>query len=80
MQYPGLDVMYMMRTKLRACTTRTLDRDVADIQFLLDNFPAEVAAIAGRLEAGGRDFFLNTAYIRSLPASIQARYRQVLGH
>ncbi|KAF1961480.1 hypothetical protein CC80DRAFT_532095 [Byssothecium circinans] len=74
----GLDILYMMRTKLRHCTTRTMERDLEDIKFLLDNFAGDVAAVRSQLDDGDIEYLLARDYITSLGSQWVARYRSIL--
>jgi hypothetical protein len=63
--YNGLDILYMMRTKLHHCTDRVLPRDFDDIDFLLTNYAPQVSAIVNQLTGNSKGFFLNHDSITS---------------
>ena len=48
--FQGLNIRYMMKTKLRAHSDRGLPRDITDIFFLLDKYPEKVKLIAEDLD------------------------------
>jgi hypothetical protein len=73
-----LDTLYMMRTKLRHCATRTMERDLDDIKFMLDNFRDEVVAIRNQLDDGDVEYFLDRDYIKGLGDKLQTYYRSLL--
>ncbi|KAI9761253.1 MAG: cysteine desulfurase [Chaenotheca gracillima] len=78
MTFYGLDVFYMMRTKLRHCATRAMPRDVQDIEYFLNHEGPQVQAIADQLDQGDRESFLETAYIREQEESARAQFRMLL--
>ncbi len=69
----------MMKTKLRNCTTSTLQSDLEDIEHLLNTVETQVTAIASQLDEGDMEFFLNTNLIQSRDNAVQAHYRTVFG-
>ena len=77
--YNGLDILYMMRTKLHHCTGRALPRDFDDIEFLLTNYAPQVSAVADQLPGDSKGFFLDHKRITSKASALQTRYRAVLG-
>jgi hypothetical protein len=77
--YNGLDILYMMRTKLHHCIDRVLPRDFDDIEFLLTKYAPQVSAIANQLTGDSKGFFLNHDRITSKGTALQARYRAILG-
>ena len=74
----GLDVLYMMRTKLRLCTARAKDRDLEDIKFLLDNYAGGVAAIRSQLDIDDIEYFLARGFVTRLGNQWVAYYRSLL--
>ena len=74
-----LDVLYMMKTKLHHCTTRTLPRDLEDLQFLLTNYGDEVAAVADQLDDDDKEFFLDLDFVKMQGLELQAQFRALLG-
>jgi hypothetical protein len=77
--YNGLDVLYMMKTKLHHCSGRVLLRNFRDIEFLINQYGPEVRAVAGQLDEDARRFFLNYETIRSRDTCTQEYYRTTLG-
>ncbi|OAL44276.1 hypothetical protein IQ07DRAFT_636334 [Pyrenochaeta sp. DS3sAY3a] len=73
-----LNTLYMMRTKLRHCATRTMDRDVIDLKFMLDTFRDEVVAIRNQLDDGDIEAFLDRDYIKELGDAWRTYYRSLL--
>jgi transcriptional antiterminator len=69
----------MMKTKLHHCTTRTLPRDLEDLQFLLTNYGDEVAAVADQLDDDDKEFFLDLDFVKMQSLELQARFRALLG-
>lgn len=74
-----LDILYMMRSKLGNCVTRGMARDIDDVQFLLNHYGKEVAAIWKDLDQDVVDEFLELDWILKLPTSVSEGYRRVLG-
>jgi hypothetical protein len=68
----------MMKTKLNHCTSRTLPRDLEDLQFLITNYADEVRAIADELDENDREFFLDLNFVRAMEADVRASFREVL--
>jgi hypothetical protein len=68
----------MMKTKLHHCTTRTLPRDLEDLQFLLTNYRDEVATVADQLDDDDTEFFLDLEYVKMQDLELQTRYRALL--
>jgi hypothetical protein len=63
--YNGLDILYMMRTKPHHCTDRVLPKDFDDFEFLLTNCVPQVSAIAIQLTGDSKGFVLNHDRITS---------------
>jgi hypothetical protein len=80
--YLALDVLSMMKSKLRACTIRAAQRDFQDISHLLENYGSEVSAICNQLDADDVEFFLNVEGVEGVEGvddRRQASYRKLLG-
>ncbi|WEW54694.1 hypothetical protein PRK78_000116 [Emydomyces testavorans] len=78
-EIPCLDILYMMRSKLRHCVTRGMDKDVEDVQYLLKNFGTEISNIQHQLNQDEVDQFLTLDWAAAIPPSLMAYYRQTLG-
>jgi hypothetical protein len=68
----------MMKTKLRNCTARTMERDLEDLKFLLDNYASEIAAIRGQLDDDDIECFLAKDYMTHMGSQCVAHYRSIL--
>ena len=79
MEFSSLDLLYMMRTKLRHCSTRTLKRDLEDIKYMLDTYVSEIPVIRNRLDKNDLNFFLGTNRVKEMAPAVQARYRTLVG-
>lgn len=77
--YLALDVLYMMKSKLRAWSIRAAQRDFLDIRHLLENYGAEVSAICSQLDVDDVEFFLNVEGVEGVDEQRQASYRKLFG-
>ncbi|KAE9373016.1 hypothetical protein N431DRAFT_406266 [Stipitochalara longipes BDJ] len=73
-QVAGLELYYAMRGKLRVAASRAAQRDVSDVRWIIDTFPAQVQAFRARLDPTECDQFLE-----HFTGAQKARMAQVLG-
>ena len=64
----------MIKTKLRACSDRGLERDFEDLKYLLDSYPDDVLAIASDLDSDEVEVFLD-----SFEPDVREQYQAILG-
>jgi hypothetical protein len=74
-----LDILYMVRSKMRHCVTRDMARDVQDVIYLLDNYVAEIKTVRNQLNKNEVDEFLELPWTKEVPAEVIAGYRDILG-
>ncbi|KAI9844971.1 MAG: hypothetical protein M1837_005115 [Sclerophora amabilis] len=76
--FSGLNILYMMRTKLKCCSSRGFGRDMGDLEYLLKHEGHNVTAIADQLDEGDKEFFLGTAFVRDKGDEVAAHWRALL--
>ncbi|KAF2761194.1 hypothetical protein EJ05DRAFT_473734 [Pseudovirgaria hyperparasitica] len=74
----ALDIFYMLKTKLWHCNGREELRDVRDIQFLFENYEANVRSVAGDLDDDDKEGFMSRREIQEIGEETQSMYRNIL--
>lgn len=74
-----LDVLYMVRSKIQHCVTRTLARDVQDVLYLLDNYGPEISHYRDKLNKGETDSFLQLPWTEQVVPQALTTYKLILG-
>ncbi|KAL9618326.1 MAG: hypothetical protein Q9160_006976 [Pyrenula sp. 1 TL-2023] len=76
--FTGLDLHYMLRSKLYHVASRYIKRDVDDVVYLLEIYLGEISQIANHLEPDAKYAFMERSEISAEDPSVQAQYRAVL--
>lgn len=71
--FPVLKVRHMLKTKIRACADRSVERDVFDIRFLVERYEGEVRGIAGEVDEGDLEVSLERVEV-----GVRGRMQEVL--
>jgi hypothetical protein len=69
----------MVRSKIKLCVTRGLERDVHDVLYLLDHYGDEIAQHTDQLDKREIDHFLTLPWSLQVPPDTFATYRRILG-
>ncbi|KAK2738394.1 hypothetical protein FQN57_007071 [Myotisia sp. PD_48] len=76
---PCLDILYMVRLKLAKCVTRDVNRDIHDLQYLLDTYPTDISNICKNLDQNEVDELFELDWVRDSPYEVVTRWQQILG-
>jgi hypothetical protein len=77
-QFPVIDILHAMASKLNAYYSRQGPNDYADIRFLIQAFPEQVFAIRTQLNVTHRQYYV-TYYAQNSPENAVRRVKHVLG-
>ncbi|KAH7395256.1 hypothetical protein DE146DRAFT_659654 [Phaeosphaeria sp. MPI-PUGE-AT-0046c] len=77
-QFPVIDILHAMASKLNAYYSRQGPNDYTDITFLIRRFPEQVFAIRTQLNATHRQYFV-TSFALENPQNAVRRAKYILG-
>jgi hypothetical protein len=73
-----LDLLYTLRTKLRAFSQRERETDFQDIVFLITQYPQRISTLRRRLDTNDVADFFESGFFRNLSARQRSRFRGIL--